>query len=518
MAMMSSVRIGAVRPQQAAPARVQMRGSRPVVVRKNVRSAVMKSTRVQATADAEQEDIDLLEKMLERAKTRAEQASAPPAVAEGAYAGAAFNIQTFNAISEVGLKKYEQGKYKVSGDKAALDDNPMAIMLRSHKLQVEEVSSTVRCIARCGAGTNNIPVTTMTELGIPVFNTPGANANAVKELVVCSLLLASRGIMEGHIHVNDKINVEEEKDYGKVSKRIEADKAMFVGQEIAGKTLGVVGLGQIGARVVEAALALGMNVVGYDPALSVDAALMLPGDRLTRYEKLEDLLKVSDYISLHTPYIPGVTHHLLNEQTLALCKPGVHLLNFARGEIVDGHALNQMYQSNKMTGKYLSDFSDPDLMGHPRHLVLPHLGASTGEAEENSAAMAAETIKAYLETGSIRHSVNFPSVSLPYARGGIEARLCIVNKNTPGVLGEITSFLGAQQINITQQLNASRGDIAYTVIDMGSLPADPNQLQTDLASTCEGIISSRFLSDPFNTDLGKPGTYFQVSWDDANSN
>jgi D-3-phosphoglycerate dehydrogenase len=213
-----------------------------------------------------------------------------------------------------------------------------------------------------------------------------------------------------------------------------------------------------------------------------------------------------------------VTHHLLNEQTLPMCKPGVHLLNFARGEIVDGAALNQLYQSGKMTGKYISDFADADLMGHPRHLVLPHLGASTGEAEENSAAMAADTIKAYLETGSIRHSVNFPAVSLPPARGGIEARLCIVNKNTPGVLGEITSFLGKSGINITQQLNASRGDIAYTVIDMGSLPEEPDQLQTDLASTCEGIISSRFLSDPFNTDLGKPGTYFQVSWDDANSN
>jgi phosphoglycerate dehydrogenase-like enzyme len=292
-----------------------------------------------------------------------------------------------------------QSKYAVNGDVAALDNNPMAIMLRSHKLQVAEVMPTVRCIARCGAGTNNIPVAEMTAKGIPVFNTPGANANAVKELVVCSLLLASRGVMEGHIHVNDKINVEEGMDYDKVSgrlhgqpvrlscrshsdsirhargqmphrrtmlvgpctmrarrtaawplsppprarlqvsKRIEKDKAMFVGQEISGKTLGVVGLGQIGARVVEAALALGMKVVGYDPVLSVEAALMLPGDRMQRVDKLEQLLAQSDYITLHTPYIKGVTHHLLNPKTLAACKPGVSILNFARGEIVDGAAV-----------------------------------------------------------------------------------------------------------------------------------------------------------------------------------
>lgn len=456
----------------------------------------------------------MLEKALAAAKAKAGGSAAPAAPTGN---NGKFNIQTYNAISPVGLEKYDTSKYAVSGEVAELDNNPMAIMLRSHKLQVEEVMPTVRCIARCGAGTNNIPVAEMTAKGIPVFNTPGANANAVKELVVCSLLLASRGVMEGHIHVNDTINVEEGADYDKVSKRIEKDKAMFVGQEISGKTLGVVGLGQIGARVVDAALALGMNVVGYDPVLSVEAALMLPGDRMQRVDKLEDLLKQSDYITLHTPYIKGVTHHLLNSETLAVCKPGVSILNFARGEIVDGSAVKAMYDAGSLTGKYISDFSDPDLMGHPRHLVLPHLGASTGEAEENSAAMAAETIKSFLETGSIRHSVNFPSVSLPYATdAGAEARLCIVNDNKPGVLGAITTFLGSQNINIVQQINSSRGDIAYTVIDMGTVPEDPAKLQKDLSSL-EGIISSRFLSDPFKTDLGKPGTYFQVSWDEANN-
>jgi D-3-phosphoglycerate dehydrogenase len=522
--VLASTSMRPLQSKQAAPARVQLRGAaRPLQAARAPQRGVMSraTRRVVAVASAsEEEDIALLEKMLERAKSRAAAAPAEASSSSdgGEYSGASFNIQTFNAISPVGLDRYEKGKYKVSPDVGELENNPMAIMLRSHKLQEEEVAATVRCIARCGAGTNNIPVAKMTELGIPVFNTPGANANAVKELVVCSLLLASRGILEGHNHVNNVINPEENNDYAKVAKRIEGDKAMFVGQEIAGKTLGVVGLGQIGARVVEAALALGMQVLGYDPALSVEAALMLPGDRLRRVEKLEDLLAASDYISLHTPYIPGVTHHLLNPETLKQCRPGVHLLNFARGEIVDGAALKAAWDSGAMTGKYIADFTDADLMGHPRHIVLPHLGASTGEAEENSAAMAADTIKSYLETGSIRHSVNFPAVSLPYATGGIKARLCIVNQNTPGVLGAITTFLGDNNINIVQQVNVSRGDIAYTVIDMGDIPANPDQLQTDLASTCEGVISSRFLSDPFNTELGKPGTFYQVTWDESNNN
>mmetsp|Transcript_30792 Transcript_30792/g.42649 ORF Transcript_30792/g.42649 Transcript_30792/m.42649 type:complete len:533 (-) Transcript_30792:106-1704(-) len=464
--------------------------------------------------DAESE-IDMLTKMLELAKARKtlDIASTTPGDADE-YDGGAFNIQTFNAISPVGLNKYPKGKYKIAEDVSKFDNHPMAIMLRSHKLQVEEVLPTVRCIARCGAGTNNIPVAKMTELGIPVFNTPGANANAVKELVICSLLLASRGIVEGHNHVDNVINVEENNDYEKISKRIEKDKSMFVGQEITGKTLGVIGLGQIGARVVDAALALGMHVVGYDPVLSVDAALMLPGSRMDNVDSLDALLKVSDYITIHSPYIPGVTHHMLNAATLKTCKPNVHILNFARGEIVDGASVKAMYDAGSLTGKYISDFSDPDLMGHPRHIVLPHLGASTGEAEENSAAMAADTIMSFLETGSIKNSVNFPTVNLKRSTdAGIAARLCIVNKNEAGVLGDITSFLGDQNINIAQQINVSRGDIAYTVIDMDSVPTNPDQTQLELQEACPQVISSRWIADPFHTELGKPGTYFQVSWD-----
>jgi D-3-phosphoglycerate dehydrogenase len=316
--------------------------------------------------------------------------------------------------------------------------------------------------------------------------------------------------------VNDKINKEENGDYEKVSKRIEADKKMFVGCEIEGKTLGVVGLGQIGGRVVEAALALGMKVVGYDPVLSLDAAWRLPGDRMTRANSLEELLVVSDYVTLHVPYIKDATHHLLNDERLSLMKSTACILNFARGEIVDGEALKAKYDSGAMSGRYISDFSDPFLMGHPKHLVLPHLGASTEEAEENSAAMAAETIKIFLETGSIRHSVNFPNADLPapaYSSGG-GGRLCVVNKNEPGVLGEITTFLGSQGLNISQELNTSRGNIAYTVIDFSNVPEDPDAMQDGLAKACSSVISSRFIGTVFEDQLGQPGSYFKVSWAD----
>ncbi|KAG2492025.1 hypothetical protein HYH03_009754 [Edaphochlamys debaryana] len=473
------------------------------------------STVVRATSSIENDEIALLEKALSIARERQakakEQAAAPAAPAAGGYQGAAFTIKTFNAISPVGLQRFPKGKYVVSGDDAQLPSSPMAIMLRSHQLKVEEVPATVRCIVRCGAGVNNIPVPKMTELGIPVFNTPGANANAVKELVICSLLLASRGIVEGHKHVENVIYKEENMDYEKVAKRIEKDKAKFVGTEIEGKTLGVIGLGAIGGLVVNAALALGMKVVGYDPVLSLDAAWKLPGDRMTRADSLDDLLKVSDFITVHVPYIKNATHHMINGTNMKICKPGVHLLNFARGEIIDGEALADMYKSGRMTGKYVSDFADPFLSGHPKHLVIPHLGASTEEAEDNSAAMAADTIKDFLETGTIRNSVNFPQTVLDKKPGHIGGRLCIVNKNEAGVLGQITTYLGTQKVNIEQQINTSRGDIAYTVLDFGKVE-DPAGLQAGLAKACPGIISSRFIGNVFDDELGQPGTYFYVKW------
>uniref|UniRef100_A0A7S3YVA8 phosphoglycerate dehydrogenase n=1 Tax=Lotharella globosa TaxID=91324 RepID=A0A7S3YVA8_9EUKA len=456
------------------------------------------------------DDINMLSKLLEEAKKRKEEAKSAAAPATD-YDGPSFNVQTFNAISPVGLQKYPSGKYKVSPEPADLEGGPHAIMLRSHKLQVEEVNHTVRAIARCGAGTNNIPVDKMTEMGIPVFNTPGANANAVKELVVCGLLLASRGISEGINHVKQNIIPEEDSDYPKIAARIEKDKKMFVGQEIAGKTLGVIGLGHIGSRVVGAALSLGMKVVGYDPALSLDAAWRLPGEQMTRASSIDDLLKEADYISLHVPYIKDKTHHLIDAEALKIMKPGVSICNFARGEIVDGAALRAAYESGTHNGKYVSDFADKDLMGHPNHLVMPHLGASTGEAEENSAGMAADQIIDFLETGSIRNSVNFPDARLD-PKDTQSSRLCIVNENSPGVLGAVTSFLGDKGINIEQQINLSRGGIAYTVIDMTGQPDDPAGLQEELGAKVEGILSSRFIGVPFHNELGRPGTFYHVTW------
>ena len=508
---MASITQMSMATPKALPRQQLRSGAKPAVKAAPVKARRAVTTRAMAS---DPDEIALLEKMLELAKARKEQEEAAPAAASSSegYDGKGFTIKTFNAISPVGLNKYPKGQYIVSGDDAALPDPPMGVMLRSHKLQLDDVPPTVRGIVRCGAGTNNIPVKEMTERGIPVFNTPGANANAVKELVVCGLLLASRGIVEGNYHVNNVINKEEGGDYEKISKRIEADKAMFGGQEIEGKTIGVIGLGAIGSKVVSSALGLGMKVIGYDPVLSLDAALQLPGDRMKRVTDLDDLFAESDYITVHVPYIKGVTHHLINAEALSKCKPNVHLLNFARGEIIDGAAVKNGYDAGSLTGKYISDFSDPDLMGHPQHIVLPHLGASTEEAEENSASMAAKTMMEFLETGTIRNSVNFPTTILAPQKNSSGARLCIVNKNEPGALGEITTFLGSKGLNISQQINTSRGDIAYTVIDFTNQPDDAEKLQAELAE-CEGyIISLRFLGQVFDDDLGEPGTYFYVSW------
>mmetsp|Transcript_89976 Transcript_89976/g.226300 ORF Transcript_89976/g.226300 Transcript_89976/m.226300 type:complete len:468 (-) Transcript_89976:62-1465(-) len=458
--------------------------------------------------------IELLRAMLKEAEAESEaEKQTPEQVEQPAASLRKFAVRTFNAISPLGLARLPKELYACSGSLAELPDEPMAIMLRSHKLKEEEVAPTVRCVARCGAGTNNIPVARMTELGIPVFNTPGANANAVKELVTCGILLASRGIVEGARHVRDVVLPEVGQDHSKVEKRIEADKALFAGQEVMGRTLGVVGLGQVGARVVEAGLALGMHVVGYDPALTLDAALRLPGSRMERTGSLQDLLRLSDYVTLHVPYIPDLTHHLINEEVLPLCKPGMHLLNFARDEIVDGAAIKSAWDSGSWCGKYVADFANKELNGHPKFLCLPHLGASTAEAEENSAAMAADTMRLFLETGSIRHSVNFPNLQ-PQAREG-DARLCVVHKNEPGVLGELTGYLGSQKINIAQQLNSSVGKIAYTIIDMQDCPPDPAGLQEALVGVCPEIISLRFLGRLHENEMGQPGTFFYVRW--ANS-
>lgn len=363
-----------------------------------VNSAAAAASGRRACSTAVKDELALLQKLLKSAQERAIAAEAPPPAADGS--GPKFQIQTFNAISPIGLDAFPKSQFMLTGSSGSVpggvEDEPHAVLLRSHKLKSEEVGQTVRAIARCGAGTNNIPIDEMTKRGIPVFNTPGANANAVKELVLCGLLLASRGIVEGINHVKEVIEVDEPTHAGRAA-RIEKDKSKFVGQELAGKTLAVCGLGNIGAWVAEAGIGLGMRVVGYDPKISVEAAWRLPNS-VVAVNSLEDAFAQADYVTINMPYIKGVTHHAISASVLGQMKPNCHMLNMARGEIVDGGALKRLYAKGH-TGKYICDFADEEMQGHPKFTCIPHLGASTEEAEDNCAKMAAAQVSHQLSPG-----------------------------------------------------------------------------------------------------------------------
>jgi len=460
------------------------------------RAAVRLARRGLSTND--NAEIGLLRELLAKATEReeaAKKAAREAELAEAAGGGNKFQIQTFNAISPSGLERFPSKQFFLTGSSGKLpegvNEEAHAVLLRSHKLQPEEVSSTVRAIARCGAGTNNVPIAAMTERGIPVFNTPGANANSVKELVLCGLLLASRGIVEGVSHTKNVIVPEEKGDHKAIAARIEKDKKFFGGQELLGKTLGICGLGNIGAMVAEAALALGMKVVGHDPKLSVEAAWRL-SSQVGRCNSLDEVFEKADYVSINMPYIKGVTHHAVSAEVLSKMKPTCHILNFARAEIVDGEALVNLY-ANGHKGKYVCDFADEHMQSNENFMCIPHLGASTEEAEDNCAAMAASQVINFLETGTIVNSVNFPTASLDY-QGRDHTRLCIVNKNIPGVVGEITTLLGGRGVNIAQQLNTSRDSIAYNVLDLQDFPEgeESDALQAALASI-NGVISTRMI-------------------------
>lgn len=368
-----------------------------------------------------------------------------------------YRIQVFNSIADKGLEIFPDDAYEVGSSVA----DPDAILLRSHKLSPAAVGENLRAVARAGAGTNNVPVDACTGAGVVVFNTPGANANAVKELVLCGLLLASRGILQGIRFAEEHAGMDDHAEY---SRLIEKNKKQFKGAEIAGKTLGVIGLGAIGSRVAEMGIRLNMKVLGYDPALSVDAAWRLPS-QVARMESLQALTASSDFVSLHLPVL-DTTRGLMNGELFAAMKPGACLLNFAREEIVDGAALRQALDSGRLA-RYVSDFPRPDMLGRNDVIFMPHIGASTREAEENCAVMAVNQIRDFLENGNIRNSVNFPDLYLdrvPNSAPG--SRLAVANLNVPRMLGQITSILADQEINVIDMLNKSRGDVAYNLIDL----------------------------------------------------
>ena len=385
-----------------------------------------------------------------------------------------FVIRTYNAISPTGLARFDSTRYAVSSEST----NPSGVLLRSYKLTREELPSTVVAVARAGAGTNNIPTSELTGKGIVVFNTPGANANAVKELICAGLMMSSRDIFGGLKFVDelDDQLVEE------LDPLLESEKKRFAGTEVYGKTLGIVGLGAIGSLVANMALDLGMRVVGYDPAISVEAAWRL-SSRVEKMSSLDALLKESDYITLHVPAIDA-TKGMINSESISRMKPGVKLLNFARKEIVNADDIIAALDAGKV-GSYVTDFPTLELIGHPKVLAMPHIGASTGEAEDNCAVMAADLLINFLENGNIKNSVNFPDTSM--ARGS-EFRLTFSNSNVPNVLSTVLTQISATGANVIDLVNQSRNEIAYNIMDIDQPVTDE---LVDAISNLDGVIRVR---------------------------
>lgn len=370
-----------------------------------------------------------------------------------------YTIQTFNQISDKGLSRFPKQEYQVSDDMEGAD----AILVRSQKLSTDNIQKNLKAVGRAGAGVNNIPVDDYTKQGIVVFNTPGANANAVKELVVCSLLLTSRGVLPGISWVNNLVG---QTDNAALSKLVEAEKKNFKGSELAGKTIGVVGLGAIGALVADVALQLGMKVLGYDPAISVDSAWRLANE-VEKQENLTSLLSKSDFVSLHLPVLES-TKNLIDCKLINYFKSGAVLLNFSRDAIVDSDALLEGLNNGRLA-KYVTDFPSVEFLGNDKVILLPHIGASSKEAEENCAVMAVDQLRDFLENGNIKNSVNFPNIMLERRAG---SRIAIINENVSGMLGKILSVLADKEINVIDMLNKSRGDVAYNLIDVEVAPSE----------------------------------------------
>jgi D-3-phosphoglycerate dehydrogenase len=386
-----------------------------------------------------------------------------------------YRVLTLNSISNVGLKRFPAKRYKVGSQIA----EPDAVLVRSHDMHRMDIPTTVRAIARAGAGTNNIPIRDMSGRGVPVFNAPGANANAVKELVIAAMLIAARNLVPAFKFVEGLRG-----DDATLHKAVEDGKKAFVGTELPRHTLGILGLGKVGSLVADAAIKLGMNVVGYDPHITVDAAWSLPS-QVRRAQSVEEVLKASDFVTVHAPLLDS-TRNMLSAERIALMKHGAILLNFARDGLVDDLAV-----AAALTGKrlryYMSDFPMASVQGHPQVIALPHLGASTREAEDNCAVMVVDQLRSFLEEGNIENAVNFPDVQLSREA---PFRVAIANANVPNMLGQISTAMAQAGLNIHDMLNKSKGEMAYTLVDVDS--GVPGELLDELARI-KGVLSVRYL-------------------------
>jgi D-3-phosphoglycerate dehydrogenase len=384
-------------------------------------------------------------------------------------------ILTLNAISSTGLQRLPPERYSVG----AQVDSPDAILVRSHDMKAMAIAASVRAIGRAGAGTNNIPVAEMSKRGVPVFNSPGANANAVKELVLAGMLIAARNLVPA-IRFTDGLSGTDDE----IDRKVEDGKKNFAGVELPQRTLGIVGLGKIGSLVADAAIKLGMEVIGYDPEITVDAAWSLPS-QVRKAHSIEEVLRNSDFVTLHVPLIEG-TRNLLDAKRIGLMKAGAVLLNFSRDGIVDNTAVLDALNAEKLKA-YVCDFPGGRFKGHPAVVATPHLGASTLEAEENCAIMVVDQVRDYLENGNIRNAVNFPDVVMPRES---PYRLGIANANVPNMVGQISTAVAHAGLNIHNMLNKSRKDMAYTLVDVDS--AVPRQLIDKIAAIA-GVLAVHYL-------------------------
>ena len=388
-------------------------------------------------------------------------------------------IKTLNNIAESGLSVFNKGTFSVDND----CENPDAYILRSFNMHSMEFGTNLKAIARAGAGVNNIPVEKCTEQGIVVFNTPGANANAVKEMVLTTLMASSRNLFAGVSWTGTLVE-----EGAQVPKLVEAGKKQFVGKEIKGKTLGVIGLGAIGALVANDAISLDMDVIGFDPFISVDTAWNL-SRTVQRALTIEELFANADYITVHTP-LTDDTRGMFNQATFSIMKPGVHILNFSRGELVNETDMAVALEEG-LVGQYITDFPNENVLKMKNTICIPHLGASTAESEENCAIMAGRQIKDFLETGNIKNSVNFPNASLPYSG---KQRVAAFHKNVPGMVGKITAVLSSYDLNIADMVNRSRGEYAYTMIDIdNNVTSDIIPQLEEKINEIEGMVTVRLI-------------------------